>query len=443
MWFLALRGRSVSVTGFGILAVVAALSAQSVDDRAELRKLNQEAAAAHERKDYPAFLELARKIVEKAPRSVGALYNLACAQALNGAGAKAIATLDRLASRGAAFDLNGDPDLESLKGSSELQAVSRKMAALAEPVGSSTVAFTLPDKTLITEGIAHDPKTGDFFVSSVRRRKIVRVSKDGAVSDFLESGRDGFYAAVALDVDPRRNVLWASSHASRQMEGYGDEDEGRSFVAELELGSSKLLRKVEPPRLTPPAIFSDVAVGPEGDLAISDPYAGRVYLLPTGAQAPRILVDVGPLVSPQGLAWAPDGRSLFVADYRQGIARVTLADGAVRLLDVPEEIVVTGIDGLVWADGSLVGIQNGVRPHRVARHRLDPAFERVEEVTLLERGHPSFDEPTLGVRVGADLYYVANSQYRFVREDGTLDLDRMRLPVILRAPLPWLVPLPR
>jgi hypothetical protein len=67
----------------------------------------------------------------------------------------------------------------------------------------------------------------------------------------------------------------------------------------------------------------------------------------------------------------------------------------------------------------------------------------VEEVTVLERGHTSFDEPTLGVRVGADLYYVANSQYRFVGEDGTLDLDRLQLPVILRAPLPWVIPRPR
>jgi hypothetical protein len=42
------------------------------------------------------------------------------------------------------------------------------------------------------------------------------------------------------------------------------------------------------------------------------------------------------------------------------------------------------------------------------------------------------------VRVGADLYYVANSQYRFVGEDGTLAIDRLQLPVILRLPLSWI-----
>jgi sugar lactone lactonase YvrE len=430
--------RRLSFVAAGLAFAAFAFGAQSGADRAELRRLNQEAGAAHERKDYPAFLDLSRKVVEKAPRSVGALYNLACAQALNKAGAEAIATLDRIAARGVAFDLNDDPDLESLRNAPEFQAVVRKMAALEEPLGSSTAAFTLPDKTLITEGVAHDPKSGDFFVSSIRRRKIVRVSRDGKVSDFIESGRDGFYSVVALDVDPARNVLWASSQASARMEGFRDVDEGRSFVAELDLATSKLRRKIDPPQLSPAAHLSDLAVGPRGDLAVADPYTGRLYLLPAGADTLRVLVDVGPLASPQGIAWSPDGNWLLVADYSLGIARVDVHDGAVRVLDAPQDVVVTGIDGLIWADGSLVGIQNGVRPHRVARLRLDPPLERLEEVTTLEKGNPHFDEPTLGVRVGADFYYVANSQYRFVGDDGTLALDRLQPPVILRLPLPWI-----
>jgi len=72
--------RILTAFALALLAVTAVLKAQSVDDRAELRRLNQEAAAAHARKDFPAFLELSRQVVEKAPRSVGALYNLACAE---------------------------------------------------------------------------------------------------------------------------------------------------------------------------------------------------------------------------------------------------------------------------------------------------------------------------------------------------------------------------
>ena len=122
-----------------------------------------------------------------------------------------------------------------------------------------------------------------------------------------------------------------------------------------------------------------------------------------------------------------------MADYTQGPARVNLATGQVRLLDVPADAAVTGIDGLVWSAGSLVGIQNGTEPHRVIR--LSLAGDRVTQVSVLERAHPRFDEPTLGVVVGASLFYVANSQYGAVRPDGSLDQARLKAPVILELPL--------
>lgn len=49
--------------------------------------------------------------------------------------------------------------------------------------------------------------------------------------------------------------------------------------------------------------------------------------------------------------------------------------------------------------------------------------------------HPDFDEPTLGVMVGRDFYFIANSQYRRVGKDGTLDREHLRRPVVLRTPV--------
>jgi hypothetical protein len=281
-------------TVFGAIAVLTASSrAQSVDGRAELRRLNQEARAAHERKDFPAFLELAQKVVEKAPRSVGALYNLACAQALNDAGSEAVATLDRLASRGAAFDLSDDPDLESLRDLPEFHAVSRRMAALEEPVGSSAVAFTLPDKTLITEGVAHDLKTGDFFVSSVRHRDRPDL-RDGTVSDFLSLRTAS--TPSALDVDPGERPL-ASSHAP-QMEGFATKTRLPSWPSrarELEVA-----RKVELPRLSP-----GTSVRWGGATSPSPTYTGRSTPR-RRRSAPR---PGGSRLAYPRIAWSPDGRS--------------------------------------------------------------------------------------------------------------------------------------
>jgi sugar lactone lactonase YvrE len=163
---------------------------------------------------------------------------------------------------------------------------------------------------------------------------------------------------------------------------------------------------------------------------VADPVTGRLYVLEKDSL--RVLVDEGPLASAQGLTFAPDGR-LYVADYAQGPARVDATTGEVRLLDAPADAAVTGIDGLVWDRGSLVGIQNGIEPHRVIRLSLEG--DRVTAVTVLERAHPRYDEPTLGVVHEDALYYVANSQYEAVRRDGTLDEARLKEPVILRMPL--------
>jgi len=73
-----------------------------------------------------------------------------------------------------------------------------------------------------------------------------------------------------------------------------------------------------------------------------------------------------------------------------------------------------------------------------ARMRLAPGGRGIEEVTVVERGHPDFGEPTLGVVVGNAFYFVANSQYGAFAEDGTLDEAKLRPPLILRASLPWL-----
>ena len=405
--------------------------------RDEVAETAARAQAAYKKKDYKAFLAESQGLTVLAPHSVRAQYNLACAQSLNGHAAQAVGLLDQLATGGAAFDVEADGDFAGLKTRPDFQAVVRKMKALDTPIGSSTLAFTLPEKTLLTEGIAYDPKSDAFFVSSVHRRKVLRVTRNGAVSDFVAEAQDGLLSAVALVVDPARRALWVSSEAHPPMIGIRPEDAGRSFVFEYDLDTAKLRRRLGPPAGLADAHLSDIGLGPAGELYVSDPESGRIYVLASGAEQLKVLVDVGPLGSPQGLTWSEDGRWLFVADYTQGIARVDPRTGAVVLLAAPADALLTGIDGLVFAHGSLVGIQNGIAPHKLLRLQLDDTATRVAAVSVLERRNPLFDEPTLAVKVGGELYYVANSQWNHVRQDGSLDEEHMSPPAVLRLRLDW------
>jgi len=424
-------GALAAVTLFSMVGLAGA----QPDGRQELRHAHEAALAAHEQKDYPAFLAHSRRVVELAPRSTRALYNLACAQALTGGTAEALRLLDRIASMGVLIEPGADADFAKLKETPEFQAILRKLATLTVPIGRSTVAFTLREKDLITEGVAHDPKTGAFLVSSVHRRKIVRIGNEGEVSDFVSQGRDGLFSAMALAVDATRNVLWVSTAAEPVMVDYREEDKDRSAVLEYDLTTGRLLGRLEPPASVPGGRLSDVAVGRAGELYVADPTTGCLYVLDPGQSALRVLVAPGKLISPQGLAPHPEGRWLFVADYVQGLFRVDLRDGSVRALESPNDSVLTGIDGLFYHAGALVGIQNGVRPHRVLWAKLSMDGPAITEVETLERANPHFDEPTLGVLVGVDLYYVANSQYGAVGADGHLDATKLREPVILKMPL--------
>jgi sugar lactone lactonase YvrE len=272
-------------------------------------------------------------------------------------------------------------------------------------------------------------------VSSVHRRKVLRIDANGVARDFTTEGQDGLMAVLAVGVDAPRHALWASSEGVRYMSGFKKEDEGRSFVFEYDLQSGRLRRRLGLPSGVTDGHLSDLTVGPGGELYVADPVSGRIYRLAPGEAALRVFVEPGALDSPQGMALSADGRWLYVADYVQGIARVDVRTGAVARLDAPEDAALTGIDGLVRVGGDLVAIQNGLRPHRLLRLRLDLAAARIAEVTVLERAHPRWDEPTLGVLVGSDLYYVAASQYGAIREDGSLARDRLKPPVVLRLPL--------
>lgn len=416
----------------GAVLCATALAAAAQDD--PVRALNEQATGAYRAKDYAGFLKHSQALAGLAPWSIRAQYNLACAHALIGEPAAAMRVLERLAAQQVAFDLAGDDDLASLREREDFAEVQRRMDALSAPIGQAKPAFSLAQQDLIPEGVAHDSKTGAFFVSSVRHRKIVRVAPGGDASDFVTEGQDGLQAALAIAVDAPRRALWVSSRATAQVAGFKrGEPEGRAFLAEYDLDTGRQRRTVPAPEA---GVVADFTIAGDGTIYAADPEHGRVYVLAPTEKSFRTLVEKGAMRSAQGLALAPDGKSLYVADYARGVARVQVADGSVGWLSAPPDTALTGIDGLVLANGWLVAIQNGLNPHRVVGLRLDEAGQAIAESRVLERGHPAFDEPTLGVVVDADFYFVANSQYGHFRRDGSLDETRLAGPVVLRTPLP-------
>jgi hypothetical protein len=141
-------------------------------------------------------------------------------------------------------------------------------------------------------------------------------------------------------------------------------------------------------------------------------------------------------VSPQGLAFSSDEQHLFIADYSTGLFDIDVNTRKVFHFSPVERATLLGIDGLYFYNGVLIGVQNGVTPQRIVRITLSGDVKRVERFDVLEANNPLFLEPTLGVVVKDDFFFIANSQWPLVDESGKLAPDdKLQDPLVLKIKL--------
>ena len=420
-----------------LVAVLAAGSATAQQDPIlASRAAYQEAVRAYEARDVPTFLEHAREAERLRPDHGGVIYALASACALSGDTAGALAALRRFAALGYTADVAADSDFARLRELPAFAAVRQSLARNAEPVLRSAQAFTLSERDLLTEGIAWDSVSRSFFVGSVHHRKILRIEPSGRVSLLVPPGRDGLLAPLGMRADPARRLLWVAATAVPQMKGYDTADAGRSGVFAFDLRTGALRGRYLIPPDGQAHALGDVIVTRRGDVYATDSRAPAIYRISRGADSIERFLTSPLLLSAQGLALDADERTMYVADYARGLLRVDLATRAVRRVPADDGVLALGIDGLYRVGGDLVGVQNGVEPHRVVRHHLERGGDRIGGAEVLERARPDYAEPTLGVVVGGALYYVANSQWERFQDDGTIDSSqRLRRPLVLRLPL--------
>jgi len=350
------------------------------------------AYAAH---DYAGFLSAAQEWTAQPWAPPVAVYDLACAFAVNGRATEAIAALDRLADAGLSFAPQDDGDFANLKSSAELQRVVARFAANRAPIVASQVAFTLADRD-ITESVAFDPQTHTSFVSRVRQRKIVRITGD-TQRDFVTAAQDGLWSPLGMQVDVTRRRLWVAEVAVPQSAGYTPADKNRTGLIAFDLTNGRPVAHFTLPNDAPHAL-GDVIVASDGTVYATDSLTPTVYRVGKTLE-PFIATGLSSL---QGLTLSSDERTLYVADDTKGVFAITLATRQLRQLNA-----VVGIDGLYRSGATLIGVINGQAPHRVVAMPLDAPTV----VKVLERAAPQYDEPTLGVLHDGALYYVANSQW--------------------------------
>lgn len=330
-----------------------------------------------------------------------------------------------------------DEDFAGIRNSSEWRGFELRMAELRKPLVHSHVAFQLSEPGLVATGIAVDPRTGDTYIASVRERKILRRTRQGKVSDFIVQGQNGFFAGASLIIDPVRRILFASTSAVPFMAGYRKEDSGQTGVFAFDLKSGRLLTKAFLPADGKQHFLNALALDHDGNLYVADSALAGIYRLPRGGHELEAFAPGKIFNSTQGLAFSDDGKTLYVADFTDGLWAVDMATKERRHLEEPPDVWLGGLDGLSRVKDGFIAVQIApVRPERVLRLRLDGQKQKIASVEVLEMNHPEYEGPIQGAAVGEAFIYVANSQLDLVNgQTGAFTIERARPTVVLRLPL--------
>ncbi len=313
----------------------------------------------------------------------------------------------------------------------------RRHDANRAPLVRSTVRATLPDSTFWPEGMDYDARTRRFYVAGVRHRTIVEISPDGTSRELLQRDQHGNGAVLGVRMDTARGVLWATMSGIVQTAGYVPADSAIAALVRVRISDGAIEKRWNIPPTPGGHTLGDLAIGPHGDVFLTDSNQPVLYRLRPGADSLEHFSS--PLFfSLQGVVPTPDGRALYLADYSHGLLRVDLTtNDVVRVGDAPHSTSL-GCDGLAWDRGarSIVCVQNGVAPARVMCFVLDATGRRIVQAIVLDRNPAIADEPTIGAIAGPDFVYVANSQWEKFDEKGVQkDGVRLTAPVLLAVPL--------
>lgn len=407
---------------------------QTSAEMAAGRIAEKQAVADYQAKNFPAFLENIKKTNDLRPNHSRLIYNLAVAYALNGKNDDALNSLERLAKMGLVFQIEKDQNFKNLAVDEKFKMIQQQMNQNRQPLNNSKKAFSLNQKELITESIAYNPQSKTFYISSIHQRKIISITSNGEETDFSTES-DGLWSVSGMKVDEKRQILWVCSSVFPQMKGFKKDDDGKSGIFKYDLKTGKLLNKYLLSNESEKHALGDLVLNKQGDVFATDSISPYIYFIDSKSDKLEVFIKSDLFSSLQGLTFAPDEKTIFVADYGKGIFKLDMQNKTINQLKPASNITLLGLDGLYFHNAKLIGIQNGINPQRVVSFKLDHSANEIIDYNLLEANHIDFNEPTLGVIIGDELFYIANSQWELVNEKAELQIEKLKNPVILKIKL--------
>jgi len=353
-------------------------------------------------------------LTEPLCEQIAVKYDLASDYAVAGDLTKTLSLAKEIAEADVGFDFPLDGAFKPLADCKGFKLIAKPVHARHPPVHHSIFAFRIDDRMLIPEGLAYDERSGSFLMGSLNKKKIIRFSKAGNVSDFIQPQQDGISEVLGIRMELRDGTVWVASGE--------DSEQAALFHFSAE---GQLIKKYPPPADgKPDHLFNDLVVCRDGDVFLTDSTARQVYTLPHGQAALVAVQTPRPLFYPNGIALSADDKHVFIADAF-GVLVLERTTQTIRPVEGGPHVTLSGFDGMyTWRD-CLVGIQNSMGSPRVVVIRLDPTRTRAIGLKVLEYRSRFAKLPTTGTIVGDTLYYMTNSQVDHYRDGKIVNPDKL------------------
>lgn len=322
---------------------------------------------------------------------------------------KALSLLKECVAGDQGFDPSEMPQFEALRSNPDFQTLVEKLRRSYPPIHHARVAFTVSENDLFPEGLGVDPERHVFYLGSVKQ-KIIRITEDGKISDFVRPGRYRFPDLNGIKVEPRDHGLWVASA-----------DEHNSELLHFD-SHGKLLEHFPSPGAR--RTLNDLVLRDSDEVYVSDTSANQVHRFDRRQHTFTAMSFHRPLLYPNGIALSDNGKWLYAADIL-GVIQVDLASNQTHEVDPGKHSTLAGIDGLYWYKGDLIGVQYGNGPYRVARWRLSPDGLNVVSTEVFEYRTSLISFPTTGAIMGRKFYFIANTGIANYKDGKVIDPSKL------------------
>jgi hypothetical protein len=397
---------------FSAFSVLLAPVPARCQDQEDVKGAPAEPTDAEEVRAQIAALE---KLRSTFPDRGAILYSLAAAKQHLRETREALALLKQCLALHEGFDPSGEPLFLELKTMKEFTAMIEGVHQDFPVVAQAREAFRTREKDLVPEGLAYDAQRNLFYLTSLNRRKIVEIGRDGNESDFVPADRFGLLPVLGIRLNASDDTIWADSFT---------DSTGQTELLHFD-ANGKLLGRFKPTDSAKHG-FNDLVVRKNGEVITTDSLASEVLRFDPSAHSFATLPLHRPLFYPNGVALSDDDHTLYVADSL-GVLSVDLANSQSHDVDPGPRSTLAGIDGLYWHNGSLIGIQNGIGTPRIVAFHLSSDGLRVTRATVLENRTSLCVLPTTGAIRGSDFYFIANSQIDNMNNDKVMDVTRLEV----------------